>query len=967
MGCRPFLSAALSASLAAACLAALAPSPALASPSPGGDPALAAWRAGRRQAVRQASLAAVAGTPAAGTQDAKTLLDPAPVAARFGLLVIPVDFADHRLPEGWDPASLSPRLGAAGGQSLRHYFDVASAGRCEVVTVLAPLARLPGRAADYSDIGWNGFSRSRRLAREALQSVAGAGFDLGLADLDGPDGLPRSGDDDGWVDGVLVLHAEAGQENDPEAGLVQALQYYLDEPVTAGGVAAGAYAVASLHSGPGIWAHETAHLLGLEDRYDPLLDPLAGAGDIAGAGGLGVFSLMGAGAVGTGGGWGASLPDAYSRALLGWCDVRTVTDSPVAGDTLRAAAPGAAEAHRAWTRDGAGPEFLLLEARDPQVAAPFDAALPGAGMVVLHIDESVPEGGWSEDGPGAWHLRARLVEADGDGALAHGLEAGSAGDPFPGSAGRTALTPLTTPSSGGYGGPSGVSINGIAVEAGRVVYRAATASSTWFSIEAAWTGEGPVRELAFTAAAHGPGPAAVTLRVESVGAASWGSFAAPVSVALTQGGDGLWRPVAAVAFETEAALPDGAATRFRYELSGPGLATSAHVRDWAWTPGGGQLDFAAAWPGAWTPEQPDGAGTAWARWDGASTAIAGGRPVLACTGESALPAQWPGVGYTNDGRARLTSGPLGAGVAGVRLVHWVGVEVLPGGVPMDGAVVSWVAPDGREEPATPVGGWPARVAGGSGSALRGRGSFGREPGELDGDARPVWRSDAFVAPPAGEGPWRLRLELAANSLWRGRGWLLADVAALADAPAAVPGNLDWDGARLAWDWEWPAGVPAPTFDVQARVPPDSSWVTVMSTASTVVTSAELLPLLPGAADARHELRVTGPTAWGTLALAPVVAYVDGGGAPATALGMPWPNPAPAGVRLALSVPGASGARVLIHDLRGRLVRALAVAQGASFVNWDGCDASGRRQPSGTYIIRLEGAGTSPARKVVLTH
>jgi len=187
----------------------------------------------------------------------------------------------ERLPAGWDAAALAPRLSAPDGQSLRHYFAVASGGRCEVVAVVAPPAHLAGIAADDSDVGWNGFSRTRRLAAEALRSVAASGFDFRLADLEGPDGLPGSGDDDGWVDGVLLLHAEAGQENDPAHGLVQALQYTLDEPVTAGGVRAGPYAVASLRSGPGIWAHETAHLLGLEDRYDPLLPPRAGAaGDL---------------------------------------------------------------------------------------------------------------------------------------------------------------------------------------------------------------------------------------------------------------------------------------------------------------------------------------------------------------------------------------------------------------------------------------------------------------------------------------------------------------------------------------------------------------------------------------------------------------------------------------------------------------------------------------------------------------
>ena len=926
------------------------------------DPGLTAWRAARRAEVRRACLG-VAARRAVSSQAAgpgKTMADPALAPAHFGLLVIPVDFADERLPAGWDPAGLAPRLGADSGQSLRRYFAVASASRCELVPVLAPLVRLPGAARDYSDIGLNGFSRSRRLAREALAAVAAAGFDLGLADLDGPDGLPRSGDDDGWVDGVLLLHAEAGQENDPENGRVQALQYYLEAPVTARGVNAGAYAVASLHSGPGIWAHETAHLLGLEDRYDPLLPPATGAGDIAGAGGLGVFSLMAAGALGTGGGWQPSLPDAYSRALLGWCDVATITDSPAGGDTLRPPTPAGGRAHRAWTADGTGPEFLLLEARDPAGAAPFDAALPGAGLVVLHIDEGVPEGGWTEDGPGQWHLRARLVEADGSDGLRRGDDSGTFGDLYPGAASVTALTPASAPPSDGYGGPSGVSVTGIAAGAGFWVHHTSSAAATWLRFEAAWSPA--TGKLSFAASAGGVAPAGLSLRVETVGAPAWGTLEGgePRDVALAPGPDGRWRPVDEVRFVAAGGLPAGAATRFRYTLTGPGVATTGDERDWVWSATAATLDFGTVWPGEWVSEQPDGPGTAWLRWTGPDSPAAG-LPVLACTGASADPAAWPDVSYTNGGRARLTSGPLGPGVAGVRLLHWVDVETLPGGVPMDGATASWVAPDGTEVVAAPLGGWPARVDGSSGSALRGRGSFGREPGELGPAQRPVWRSDVIPLPgaEAGAGPWRLRLELAANALWRGRGWLVADIAALSALPAPA---LAW-GDALAWDW--PVDTPPGTLDVEARVPPDSTWVAVLAADMAPVPAASLLPRLPGGASTRHEVRVTGPTPWGRLALGPVTVYV--GPRDAAALGEPWPNPATGDVRLTVMLPPGAVARLEVHDLRGRRVHTREVAAGTFFIIWDGRDDDGRRLPSGSYILRLSGAGPASARKVVLAH
>ncbi len=936
-------------------LATAAPAPARAATPD--EVVLHAWRAERRDAFRTRSLAAAA----------KNLADPQAAPAHVGLLVSPVDFADHRLPAGWDPATLAPRLGADEGQSLRRYFTVASAGRCALSPVIAPLVHLPGVARDYSDIDLNGFTRSRRLAREALTAVATAGFDLRLADDDGPDGRPGTADDDGQVDGVLILHAEQGQENNAADGVVQALQYFLDPPVAADGVSAVAYAVASLDSGPGIWAHETAHLLGLEDRYDPLLPPDSGAGgggDLAGAGGLGVFSLMAAGARGTGGGWNPSLPDAYSRALLGWCDIATIESSPAGGDTLRARA---AVAHRVWTRGEGGAEFLLLEARDPAAVAPFDAAVP-AGLVVLHVDEDVPEGSWSEDGFQQWHLRAHVVEADADGDLRHGRDVGGPGDVFPGTGGVTALTPATNPSSDGYAGPSGISVTGIAAVAGGFVHHTASASLPWLSFDVSF-GDGPMREVSFAARVHGGAATHLTLHMEAIGSRVWGAFdndALTVDVALAAGFDGLWRPVGGLVWNSQVGLPPDAWTTFRYTVTGDGVTALTDERPWMWSWTYLTLDFDQSWPGAWVAEQPAGPGTSWRRWTGVDSPAPDGSPVLVCTGDNAVPTEWPAVTYSNGGRATLTSGPLSQETAGVRILHWVDVETLPDGTPMDGATTVWVGPDGAEVPAEPLHGWPARVDATSGSALHDRGAYGGTPGEFVAGDRPLWRTDILPVPAHGTGPWRLRFEFAANDLWRGRGWVIGRCEALRAPLATSDENPHWN-AGLNWDWTWASGVAAPRFDIQARTLPDSTWATVLAEVSGPVPAARLMTLLVGAPGTRHELRVVGPTLWGTLALSPVAVYADGGATDGGALGRPWPNPAAGVLRFTLQVPAGREAVLRIFDLAGRLVHARAVSPGTQFTQWDGRDVDGRRLPSGTYFMKLDGAGAPVTRKVVLTH
>lgn len=927
------------------------------------DEALQQRRAARREKVRERSLAAAAADKAA------------PAPARFGLLVIPVDFADAPLPAGWGVSALAPRLTATGGQSLRRYFDVASAGRCEVVAVTAPPVHLAGTQRDYSDVGLNGFTRTRRLATEALAAVADAGFDLRLVDVDGPDGIAGSHDDDGWVDGVLIVHAARGRELDPANGLVEALQYYLAEPVVSGGVSAGDYAVASLAAGPGVWAHEVAHLMGMEDRYDPLLAPNDAGGDLAGAGGLGDFSLMASGAWGTGGGWDPALPDAYSRAQVGWCDVATITDSPAAGDTLFAS-PAVARAHRVWSQDGSGPEFLLLEARDPAAAAPFDAALPGAGMLVIHVDEAVPEGGWSEDGPGQWHLRAQVLEADADEDLRDGRDGGSAADLFPGAGSVTSLTPATIPASDGWRAASGVSITGIREVAGGIVHQAASATAPWASMTFTFPAAAPYA-LGLAVDIHGGDVASLQARVEVAQATAWGSFAGGASFAectLTRMRAGHWVAAAPPVWIANGFEP-GACTAFIVTLTAPGMAPATADRNWCWADGGDALDFAADWPGRWIAEQPGGPGTSWRRWTGAASPARDGRPVLVCTGEAADPAAWPAIAYTNGGHARLTSGPLPPAVSAVRLVHWVDVETLPGGVPMDGASAAWVGPDGAVVAATPLGGWRAWVDDTSGSALRGRGAFAEARAALDDDLRPVWRADVIPLP-AAPGPWRLQLEFAANGLWRGRGWLVAACQPLVGDPAAADVTPSV-GDALTW-----SSGPVPLYDapstawtVQARALPDSAWIDAVAftdAGATVGVTASLAEIARNVAretGARLELRVTGGTPWGMLASTPVAWYPDGDGndVARARLGAPWPNPAPGAVRFTLVVPDGNEARLRIFDLAGRLVHARTATAGTTFAQWDGLDDDGRRLPAGTYILKLDGAGSAVTRKVVLWH
>src|SRR5690606_41439858 len=58
----------------------------------------------------------------------------------------------------------------------------------------------------------NADCRLGQYIRELLEELDARGVDWGLFDNDGPDGIPNSGDDDGFVDVLAVFHPEIGNE-----------------------------------------------------------------------------------------------------------------------------------------------------------------------------------------------------------------------------------------------------------------------------------------------------------------------------------------------------------------------------------------------------------------------------------------------------------------------------------------------------------------------------------------------------------------------------------------------------------------------------------------------------------------------------------------------------------------------------------------------------------------------------------
>ncbi|MEA2434735.1 MAG: hypothetical protein QOG54_2192 [Actinomycetota bacterium] len=212
----------------------------------------------------------------------------------------------------------------------------------------------------------------------------------------------------------------------------------------------------------GIIVHELGHDLNWPDLYDT----------DGSSNGIGEWSVMGGGSWTAAGGAPGSMPihpDAFSKAYQGW-----VTPDQMLGNLLGISLTSVESSGRVlqlgdnpngidWKfrmTGGSGTgQYFLVENRQK---TGYDAALPGCGYLVYHIDETRPTTG-AANATDAQRL-VDVEEADGLNNLdSNGINRGDAGDPFPGSTNKTSFSAATSPNSNYYGGgASGISLSNIA-------------------------------------------------------------------------------------------------------------------------------------------------------------------------------------------------------------------------------------------------------------------------------------------------------------------------------------------------------------------------------------------------------------------------------------------------------------------------------------------------------------------------
>ena len=325
--------------------------------------------------------------------------------------------------------------------------------------------------------------------------------DFGAFDNDGPDGIPNSGDDDGYVDAVVLIHPEIDGScggvvssaadniwahrfftptryatNDISAATGDSVRFR--DYIVQGGQGGDGGCQANLPQAMGVVGHETGHLFNLPDLYD--------TGDVVGGSGIGRWGLMGSG--------NHQVPSrpvhlsAFSKSQLGW-----VTEVQIDSDTTLEISPVETSDTVYVLPIPNTNQYFLLENRQ-RIGS--DTSLIQEGLLIWHVDSTLArQRSWSNTVNAANPYAVALEQADGRDDLMADANRGDRGDPFPGFHGNRSFGRATIPSSQtNSGGHSYVELGSITqvsefgpvsvtVSFERPVYIAATDTNAVFRLD----------------------------------------------------------------------------------------------------------------------------------------------------------------------------------------------------------------------------------------------------------------------------------------------------------------------------------------------------------------------------------------------------------------------------------------------------------------------------------------------------
>ena len=293
------------------------------------------------------------------------------------VLMILIKFPDEDIlyqPPAFDDLMNQPDYSGVG--SINDYFEEVSYGWLGINGNVVGWYEASNPRAYYAHSVGNNWVAYAELARDAILA----------ADTDGLDFSNYDNDGDGVVDGIFIVHAGPGAENgysDYPWSHVSSLEEAGLGAIYTDGVKISGYSMEPekhdlddiVHIG--VFCHEYGHILGLPDLYDIDYSSI----------GIGQWCVM------SGGTWNGPFesPGTSPAHLSAWCKIQKGWVTPInVFDELEKKWIPEVEIdpviYRLWDKGTYGQEYFLIEYRRQML---FDQYLPGCGLAIWHIDESV--------------------------------------------------------------------------------------------------------------------------------------------------------------------------------------------------------------------------------------------------------------------------------------------------------------------------------------------------------------------------------------------------------------------------------------------------------------------------------------------------------------------------------------------------------------------------------------------------
>ncbi|KAF1953682.1 M6 metalloprotease [Byssothecium circinans] len=331
-------------------------------------------------------------------------LDRAPLRGSIKVVVVLIEFQDVKMKPG-TKERFQELLFSAGnkvstGSVSDYYLEVSNRNISFEGEVVGPftVSQTQGYYANHASGMSPTSPNGRDMADETFELAKNSISNWKQYDNDG----------NGYVDAFIVVHAGAAADETGQTGDIWSFKWVLNSEKSIG-------------------------VFGWPDLYDTDQTPIFASA------GIGNWCLMSGGSWGAGGyrpGDRPCHPSAWCKASQGW--IETVVETENHQITLEDVKTGF-KTHRLWTNgDTSSQEYYLVENRQ---LTGFDESLPGAGLLVWHIDDAVFTNRDEN------HLKVKLMQADGLDELKRRLDWGDNGDPYPGLSNNATFNATSNPNS----------------------------------------------------------------------------------------------------------------------------------------------------------------------------------------------------------------------------------------------------------------------------------------------------------------------------------------------------------------------------------------------------------------------------------------------------------------------------------------------------------------------------------------